>query len=291
MQQHSGEHIVSGMIHNRYGYDNIGFHLGSGRIEIDFNGEIPEEDLRSLEEAANRYIVEDHAIEITWPSPAELSALEYRSKKELTGDVRIVTWPGADCCACCGTHVLRSGEVGPIVFTSSMRMKGGTRIEMICGGRTLKYLWELKNQVDQISHLLSAQWDETAKAVTKLHEESVRMKAEKVHREQEHADELIRQSAGAGNVLFVEGDLSPDVLRRLANDTMEVCGGICAAFAGTDETGYRYFIGQKDGDVRSLVKEVNMRLDGKGGGRPYFAQGSVKTTAAGIRELYQELWG
>ena len=154
----------------------------------------------------------------------------------------------------------------------------------------MRYLWELKRQVDEISHLLSAQWNDTARAVTRLHEESIRMKAEKVHREQEHADELIRQSRDAGNVLYVEGDLSPDVLRRLVNDTMEVCGGICAAFAGTEEGGYRYFIGQKDGDVRSLVKEVNTRLDGRGGGRPYFAQGSVKASAAAIRDLFGELW-
>ena len=135
MQQHSGEHICSGLICARYGCDNVGFHMGAESVTIDFNADIPWEELLEIEAAANRYIYEDHAIDIQLHRGAELDAIDYRSKKPLEGDVRIVTFPGADCCACCGTHVMRSGQVGIVKFLSVQKFREGVRIELLCGGR------------------------------------------------------------------------------------------------------------------------------------------------------------
>ena len=140
MQQHSGEHICSGLICARYGCDNVGFHMGAESVTIDFNADIPWEELLELEAAANRYIYEDHAIDIQLHRGAELDAIDYRSKKPLEGDVRIVTFPGADCCACCGTHVMRSGQVGIVKFLSVQKFREGVRIELLCGGRAYRYL-------------------------------------------------------------------------------------------------------------------------------------------------------
>ncbi len=140
MQQHSGEHICSGLICARYGCDNVGFHMGAESVTIDFNADIPWEELLEIEAAANRYIYEDHAIDIQLHRGAELDAIDYRSKKPLEGDVRIVTFPGADCCACCGTHVVRSGQVGIVKFLSVQKFREGVRIELLCGGRAYRYL-------------------------------------------------------------------------------------------------------------------------------------------------------
>ena len=140
MQQHSGEHIVSGMICEAFNCDNVGFHMGADIITIDYNADITEEELLKIEEKANKYIWEDHRIEISFPGEKELTALEYRSKKELSGAVRIVSFPGADTCACCGTHVERSAEVGLIKFLSCQKFTKGSRIELLCGKRAFDYL-------------------------------------------------------------------------------------------------------------------------------------------------------
>lgn len=133
MQQHSGEHLISGLIHEKYGYNNVGFHMGSETITLDVDGEVPEAVLKEIEAKANQYVWENHPVEITYPSEEERKTLPYRSKKELTGDVRIVTWPGMDICACCGVHVDFSGEIGQITLVSAQKFKGGMRIEMLCG--------------------------------------------------------------------------------------------------------------------------------------------------------------
>ena len=168
MQQHSGEHICSGLICARYGCDNVGFHMGAESVTIDFNADIPWEELLELEAAANRYIYEDHAIDIQLHRGAELDAIDYRSKKPLEGDVRIVTFPGADCCACCGTHVMRSGQVGIVKFLSVQKFREGVRIELLCGGRAYRYLSACWAQDVAAAQALSVKPTASAAAVERL---------------------------------------------------------------------------------------------------------------------------
>lgn len=286
MQQHSGEHIVSGMIHEKYGYNNIGFHMGPETITIDFDGEISESELREIEWKANQYVMENHPLEILWPSAEELKELPYRSKKELTGDVRIVLWPGADMCACCGVHVKYSGQVGQIVLVSSMRAKGGVRIEMMCGNRSLTYLNQLKEQNRKISQRLSAKWKETAAAVEKLHEEYLQMKYRMIGMENDQIARMVQERTGQGKQLIFESQMSPEGVRKLASELMENCQGMCAVFCGNDEDGYKYVIGEKDGDLRAFVKEMNQKLQGRGGGKPFFVQGSVMAKEEEIRAYF-----
>lgn len=286
MQQHSGEHIVSGLIHETYGYNNIGFHMGPETITIDFDGEIPESELREIEWKANQYVMENHSLEILWPSADELKELPYRSKKELTGDVRIVLWPGADVCACCGVHVKYSGQVGQIVLVSSMRAKGGVRIEMMCGNRSLTYLNQLKEQNKKISQRLSAKWKETAAAVEKLHEEYLQMKYRMIGMENEQIARMVQERSGQGRQLIFESQMSPEGARKLTSELMEHCQGMCAVFCGNDEDGYKYVIGEKDGDLRIFVKEMNQQLQGRGGGKPFFVQGSVLAKETEIKAFF-----
>lgn len=287
MQQHSGEHICSGLICARYGCDNVGFHMGADVITIDLNVELTQDQVRALEEAANRYIWEDHPVQITYPSPEELAHLEYRSKKAIQGQVRIVSFPGADTCACCGTHVSSSGQVGLVKLLSCQKFRSGVRIELVCGGRAFAHLSQVWEQNHQISNLTSAKLLETASAVERLLAENQALKSRILTLEDAHFAALAQQYQGAGDVVLFEEDLKPDGLRRLTAAVQAACGGRCACFSGRDGQGYQYAIGQPGGELRPLVKELNQALQGRGGGKPDFVQGSVAAGRSEIEHFFQ----
>lgn len=287
MQQHSGEHIVSGILCGRHGCDNVGFHIGHDLVTIDFNTQLTMEELREIETLANRYIWEDHPIEVSWPEPEVLAALPYRSKKALTGAVRIVTFPGADCCACCGTHIRRSGQVGMIKLLSCQKFREGVRIEMAAGGRALRYCTEVLDQNTHVSQLLSAKPLETAAAVERLQKELYSLRGRVAALEEGDFARKAEHFAGKGDVLLIEGDMASESVRRLCAAVMDTCGGRCAVFAGSDSQGYKYAMGQTGGDLRALVKDLNTALNGRGGGKPHFAQGSLQASAEAIRAFFQ----
>ena len=287
MQQHSGEHIVSGIAHAKWGCDNVGFHMGADVITIDFNVELCQAQLRELEEAANRYIWQDRPVHITYPTPEELETLEYRSKKALTGQVRIVTFPGADTCACCGTHVSSAGQIGLVKLLSAQKFREGVRIELVCGGRALAYLGRVMEQNHQISNLLSAKPLETAAAARRLLEENAALKSRLIEAEQARFAALAEERAGAGDTTLFESGLSPDALRRLCDAVLQRCGGRCACFSGADGQGYKYAIGQKGGDLRPLTRALNQALNGRGGGKPDFVQGSLQASRVEIEAFLQ----
>lgn len=286
MQQHSGEHIVSGLIHNRFGYENVGFHMGADMITIDLSGMITMQELSEIELAANRVIWQDIPVEIFYPDAEALRALEYRSKKELTGEVRIVRWPGVDTCACCGTHVARSGEIGLIKLLSCVKFREGVRIELLCGRRAYEYVSTVVAQNREISGLLSAKPLETAAAASRMAQELADTKFALTGAQQKYFESLAESFRDLGDVFFFEDGMSPDALRRLCVEIMEVCAGRCAVFSGTDTEGYKYAVGEKDGDVRQLVKDMNTALHGRGGGKPFFAQGSVQASRAEITAFF-----
>lgn len=288
MQQHSGEHLVSGLVHAQYGYDNVGFHMGADRITIDFNGELDEAGLRDIERQANEAVWADIPAEIFYPTPEELEVLDYRSKKALTGSVRIVAFPGVDVCACCGTQVRRTGEVGPILLLSCTKFREGVRVEMLCGQRALEHITMVREQNSNISVLLSAKLGETSDAVRRLQQELADTRQQLAELENRIFAEKAAQFAGAGDVLTFEADLSADAVRRLAVAIMERCGGRCAVFSGNDTDGYKYAIGEENGDLRGFVKAMNGALQGRGGGKPFFAQGSVAAARAEIEAFFAE---
>lgn len=289
MQNHSGEHIVSGIAHNKWGCDNVGFHMGSDLITIDLNILLSEEQLKELESDANRYILEDHPIVITFPSQEELDALEYRSKKALTGQVRIVSFPGADTCACCGTHVSTSGQIGLVKLLSVQKFREGVRIELVCGNRAFAYLDRALEQNHQISNLLSAKVFETSAAVRRLLSENEALKARIQAMEEHRFAALAQQYEGAGDVIIFEEGLTPDGVRRLCVAVMERCGGRCACLSGKDGEGYKYAMGHKGGSLKDLTKSLNQSLNGRGGGKPDFVQGSVTAIRKDIEAFFAAL--
>ena len=289
-QQHSGEHLVSGIIHARFGFENVGFHMGSDVITIDFSGELTPQALAEVELAANEAVWADIPTKIWYPAPSELKTLPYRSKKELTGAVRLVQFGGIDLCACCGTHVERTGEIGLIKLLSTTRFHSGSRVELLCGGRALRYLNAVFVQNREISGLLSAKSLETAEAVRRFCAESEKMKYRLTQTENALFAERAEALRGRGNVLLLQEAMQPDALRRLADAVTQACGGCCMAFAGEDGD-YKYAVGQKNGDLRGLVRELNAALNGRGGGKPEFAQGSVKADRAQIEAFYGSYFG
>lgn len=288
MQQHSGEHIVSGILCGKFGCDNVGFHIGHELVTIDFNAVLSTEDVIFVESLANRYIWEDHAIQIGFPSPAELAALEYRSKKALEGQVRIVSCPEADCCACCGTHVRSSGQVGIVKLISCQKFRDGVRIEMAAGGRALRWVNAVAGQNAKISQLLSAKPGETAAAVERMQKEVFLLKGRVAGLEEKDFVRKAEELAGSGDVLLVEGPMSGESLRKLCALVKEKCGGRCAVFAGESES-YQYAVALDGGDLRAFVKELNETLNGRGGGKPGFVQGSVQAGEAEIRNFFKDV--
>ena len=289
MQQHSGEHICSGLICGRYGCDNVGFHMGTDIVTIDFNADIPWEELLEIEGQANRYIQEDHPIDIQFHRGAELDAIDYRSKKPLEGDVRIVAFPGADCCACCGTHVLRSGQVGLVKFLSVQKFREGVRIELLCGQRALDYLSRTWEQAKTIGQHLSVKPVDAAAAVERLEGELSALKMRCTGLEETVFAGIAAEQAGKGNVLLFQPPMKPDSVRKLADAVSKACGGLAAVFAG-EGSHYAYALGRADGqDISAAVKALNGTLHGRGGGRNGFAQGSVEAAQSAIEAFFKEV--
>ncbi len=287
MQQHSGEHIFSGLIHQVYGYNNVGFHLGAETVTIDFDGEVDEAGLQKIERMANEAIWRNDPVEIMYPTQQELDELDYRSKKALTGQVRIVRFPGCDVCACCGTHVRSAGQVGMIKALSCVKFHEGVRIELLCGRRAYEFACMSAEQNHKVSVLLSAKLNQTAELVERTLNEKAALAQRVTALEDESFERIAREVRNRGDVFMIREPMSADAVRRLADAVLGTCRGKCAVFAGNDELGYKYAIGDPDGDVRELVKRMNEALNGRGGGKqPGFVQGSVKATAAQIDEFF-----
>lgn len=274
MQQHSGEHIVSGLIHKHFGYDNVGFHMGSDCITIDFNGPLTSDDLKLVEKEANEAIYRNFDTNIFYPSPEELEKLEYRSKKALEGDVRIVNFKDCDTCACCGLHVVKSGEIGIIKITGSQNYKGGTRVTMLAGKQAREDYAVKDSIVHGISNLLSAKPYETKEAVERLMKERNEIKEQLVAAKKQ-IFELKRDSVKDDETcaVFFEENMEPLELRLFTEMLLEKVPS-AAVFSGNDEEGYKYAVGSTKTDMSAFIKEANKALGGRGGGRGNIMQGA-----------------
>ncbi len=286
MQQHTGEHIVSGIINRRYGWHNTGFHMGAEAITIDFDGVVPTEDLPSIEAEANRAVWQNLPVRCWIPSPKELPEVAYRTKRALPWPVRIVQVPGFDSCACCGVHVAATGEVGLIKLFHSVPFRGGSRIEMACGSRALEILNSAYDQNRQVSQAFSAQLSETGEAARRMNEALAQQKYRITGLERKIFALTAQGYAGQGDVLHFAQELDSAGVRDLADAIAEVCGGVAAVFSGSGEAGYSYCLVSRTGDLRSLGKAMTQALKGRGGGKPGFQQGRVQADRAEIETFF-----
>ena len=286
MQSHSGEHIVSGTVHRLFGYDNVGFHMGESGMTLDFSGELTPRDIGLVELEANRAVWRDAPVRTLLPGRDELEKLDFRSKKELSGLVRLVEIEGVDLCACCAPHVSRTGEVGLIKVVDYMRHRGGMRLTVLAGEAAYRDCAEVYVQNSSISAALSAKRLETAAAVRRSLAE----------RSEEHSaltalkKELMQLKSAAlrpteGNICIFERDMDMVSLGELVNSGMQLAGGGCAAFCGEDG-GYRYIIGSLSADLRSAAGDINAALCGRGGGNKTMIQGSCRAKRADIEAYF-----
>ena len=288
MQQHTGEHIVSGLLHSRFGYENTGFHVGKDVMEVDFSGTLTAEDIDWVEKEANRAIWQNLPVKCWYPTPEELPNVVYRTKRALPWPVRIVQVGTVDSCACCGIHVAYTGEVGLIKIISAAKFHGGVRLEMVCGQRAWDYVAAVCAQNRQVSQLFSARPLETAAAAQKI--------ADSLAAEKYRCWELEKQLLGITaqnyvncvNPVHFEASLSGNALRELAEQMSRVCQGFSAVFTGEDSS-YRYCLASREQDLRPIGKALTTALNGRGGGKPEAQQGTVCATRKEIEDYFRSL--
>lgn len=286
MQNHTGEHIVSGLFHSLYGLSNVGFHLGHDDVTIDLDGELSREDLCRVEYLANEAIWKNLPIRAEFPSPEVLSTLDYRSKLELTENVRIVTVPGYDVCACCAPHVAYTGEVGQIKLLDFARYKGGVRIHMLCGVDALADYHARYTATAAISAKLTAPQGEVAEAVNRLAADLQEKKQQIARLQIALAEEILRALPdGDSPALFFEDRLDTAARRALVNGAAEK-RPLAALFAGNDETGYTFLMGSNTVDLRPFSRAMTSALGGKGGGSATMVQGTLTAKRAEIEEYF-----
>ena len=290
MQNHSGEHIVSGLVHREYGYNNVGFHMGADCMTIDFSGELEWDALMEIETMANAVVRENLPVRAWFPAPETLADMTYRSKLELTENVRIVQIGEIDRCACCAPHVSQTGEIGLIKLLDSQRHRGGVRVTLVCGLDALEQVRAQQESVTQISQALSAKRGEVAPAVQRLLHEQQEQKA----RGDALAMALVARLAAAereteGNLVLFDSLLDEVAQRELVNLLMEKAGGIAAVFCGDDESGWRYVVGSRRVDLRKAGRAFNAAIGGRGGGRPEMIMGRASFSRAEIEKGLAEL--
>ena len=289
MQNHSGEHIVSGLAHRLFGLENVGFHMGARGMSVDLSGELSAEQLVLLETRANELVRADLPLRAWFPAPEELETLDYRSKKELSGAVRLVEVKGADLCACCAPHVSHTGEIGLIKLLDAQRHRGGMRLTLLCGMDALDDYRARLEAAGAVSRALSVPRENIAGGVERLLAERDGLKERVAGLSMELARlRAAAEGETAGNLCVFDTLLDEIALRELVNLLAEKCGGYAAAFSGSDETGYRYILGSRRVDLRALAKRFNAAVGGKGGGTPEMIQGRASASAETIRAFVME---
>lgn len=278
MQNHTGEHIFSGIVHSLKGYENVGFHLGDDLVQMDYNGKLSDEEISEIERKANEAVYKNIPVKCFYPSDEELLNIEYRSKKEIEGAVRIVEIPGIDTCACCAPHVKNTGEIGIIKVVSFQNYKGGTRLYILCGKRAFMFFSKMQAREEEISHDLKLPMEENVKGVEKLFLENNNLRKELVEAKKALLNAELEQTGNSRNtIIFTEGQENITI-RNAVNSLMEKREGFSIILNGNDTDGYSFIMGSKNTDVKALGENLMAVLDMKCGGSKEMIQGHISST-------------
>lgn len=287
MQQHSGEHLFSGLAYRKFGYKNVGFHLSNQIVTMDFDHAFTPEELDEMEWEINQAIVANVEIKTGYPDKETLASLDYRSKIEIDGAVRIVEIPGYDICACCAPHVRRTGEIGMFKIQTVQNYKGGMRISFLCGFRALEEYRKKAQIITELSGILTTNQENLAEHVGKLKTQVQSLKTQLSNAKQVlMEDKITKIEASQKNVLLFERDLDAPVMRHVVNKLVEMHDGVCGVFVGNDEGGYQYIIGSKTENCKDVAALLQKELNARGGGSPQMIQGSVVAKEMDIRNLF-----
>ena len=287
MQIHTGEHIFSGVLHSICGYDNVGFHMGEHSVTVDFNGVVTADELARIEKLSNEAVYKNIPVEAIYPSDEELEGYSYRSKKEIKGQVRLTKIEGVDLCACCGTHVAFTGEVGIIKAVSMMNYKSGVRITLQIGRKALEDYSEKNRSAYEISNLLKAKVDEITPAVERILAQLYEARMNYSNLKKELFAVKAAEASGEKYIAFDDGASADDA--RIFADMLAEKTGIAAVFSGNDEAGYKYAVVSRNADVREIGKAINTACNGRGGGKPDMVQGSVTASKEEIEKFWETI--
>lgn len=281
MQNHSGEHIVSAVTKKLYGLNNVGFHLGEDFVTVDFDGELTREQLCAIETAVNEYVWKNLPITAYYPMPTELESIDYRSKKQIDGDVRLVEIKGCDICACCAPHVKNTGEIGIVKLLDFERMRGGVRIVIKCGRFALDDYRVKYDNIANISALLSAKQDKAFESVNILDEKFTSERQKNIELKKKIADMTVDCADSSTKYIFLS-DCETKDLQLIADRLYKKHGGIRAAFSGEDEN-FSFAICGNDAELQEFFAKFKAKLNVRGGGRNGMVQGAVLETAEKIK--------
>ena len=287
MQQHSGEHLFSGLVHSTYGFDNVGFHLSDNEVTLDFNGVIGPDGIRDIERRVNEIIYRNIPSEVRFLSGDEAKNADYRSKIDLDDEIRVVTFPGVDSCACCAPHVALTGEIGCLKVVGLQNYKGGIRVSILCGMRAMEVFFHDRDILEKTANYLSNSMDEVYHLVVKARTELAETKAALAAAAKQLVQVRIDQiPEGDGNALIFEEALDAGAMRSAVNSLVQKKNGFCGVFVGSDADGYRYVIGKQGGDARVINNELREKYGARGGGKPEMVQGSVAASRVDIEVLF-----
>ena len=287
MQNHSGEHIICGIAHKLFGYENVGFHLGENYVTMDLDGELSFDDIKKIEYLANEAVIKNMPVICTYPEEDELLTMNFRAKGNIEEKVRVVTIGDVDSCACCAPHVRFTGEIGIIKILDSMRHRGGMRLNILCGFDALADYEKRYQSSVEISNLLSVKQEEIVSGVQKLMSDMNTLKAlldEKTRQLAKYIADTIDDTQD--NICLFCDDLSSEYLRFVANDVKKKTSTFAVVLSGNDTDGYNYVIATNGQDVSAIVKEANSVLSGRGGGRDTMASGIFLCSKEKIQEYF-----
>ena len=286
MQQHTGEHIFSGVVHDALGYENVGFHLSDNIVTMDYDGPLSVEQIAEFERISNEWIFRNVAVSARYPSDEELRTISYRSKEGITGAVRIVTIEGCDVCACCAPHVARTGEVGILKVIDHTPYKGGVRLSILCGMRALNdYGKKLRVQND-LSRLLSKPEDELYTRVEGLLVEREEYRQKLYAAKQQLLELMIANTApDAENVCLFLSDCDMNLARKTVNDLTAGHRGFCTICVGSDADGYSFILGSAAQKANEAATLLRTKLSAKCGGSDAMIRGSIHAPKEAIEAV------
>lgn len=290
MQNHSGEHILSGIIHSVYGFNNVGFHMDE-TVTMDVDGILDMEQLAEVELKANEVVYENVPVTACYPDDEELAKMTYRSKLEGLEHTRIVTIEGYDRCACCAPHVKSTGEIGIIKILECLYIRKCTRIVIACGSRALADYRRKHSINKEIMGMLSAKPYETGDAVSHLLDSFSEAKRTIKTLSEEKA------ILGLGDISKTEIECSFVFTSSLDSDSIICCINHCkekghesiAIFSGSDEKGYLFALSSPDSALRNQIIGLIKELGGRGGGQGDFFRGQIKRLRCDIENALEAL--
>lgn len=289
MQNHTGEHILCGVAHRMFGAENVGFHLSKEYVRVDFDIFIERDKLRIIEAEANKAIAESHPVKAWYPSPEELADIEFRSKKDICGNLRLVSIEGVDVCACCAPHVASSSEVGLLKITDSIKYKGGTRLEILCGSDAIELFRSEHDMLTEIAVASSSSRDCVKQVFERQKNEIATLSSKLKDAERRlFENELEKTAETEGNLCFFFDCDDAEEVRSFVNGAVKKCSGMCAAFFGHDGISYRYIIASSGIDLKASAAEINGAICGRGGGSPIMISGTASADRDTIKDYFMK---